>query len=80
MKFYLIEVEVYVIYKIKNNGFFEVKFVIWVFFVMVFGGVEVMLILKIDIGFLLSYLLVIWLYIKFNDYRVLWGEDFIILK
>jgi len=44
------------------------------------GGVEVMPIPKIDTGLLPSYPLVMWPYTKLNDHRVLWGEDFIILR
>lgn len=80
LKFHPTEAEVYVTYKIKNNGLFEVKFAIWALSVMAPGGVEVMPIPKIDTGLLPSYPLVIWPYTKLNDHRVLWGEDFIILK
>ncbi|WAM37044.1 hypothetical protein [Caldicellulosiruptor acetigenus] len=80
LKFHPTEAEAYVTYKIKNNGLFEVKFAIWALSVMAPGGVEVMPIPKIDTGLLPSYPLVMWPYTKLNDHRVLWGEDFIILK
>jgi len=80
LKFHPTEAEAYVTYKIKNNGLFEVKFAIWALSVMAPGGVEVMPVPKIDTGLLPSYPLVMWPYTKLNDHRVLWGEDFIILR
>lgn len=71
---------VYVNYKIKNVGLFEVKFSNWALSVMAAGGVEILPIPKFDVGLLPSYQIVYWPYTKLNDKRITWGEDFIILR
>lgn len=74
------ENKIFVTYKIKNNGMFDVKFAVWALSVMAPGGIEVLPLPKLETGLLPSYNLVMWPYSKFNDHRVTFGEDYIIIR